>query len=354
MDHSYDKTYYTDLEDSQDMYSQDMDVSVTELNIESDATFIDVVRGYPHIYAKNLKDFKDKNVRERSWVEIASVMNCSVEDCQKRWIRLRDRFSKERRLRDAETRSGSGSTTGRKGFPLYENMMFLSEHIQSRKTYTNLQSANKRQPVINAHAALSCNSSSARTIQNPRSSISLSSSLSPSNSESRPFSSVSLASSRNTPSSQTCTRQQSSIPQNISLSRNSDLQSANQQQPAINAHAALSCISSSARTIQNPRSSISPSLSPSSPENVPFSSVSTSSRNTPSPQTCIPSRNSALLPAHSSSTQPSSHNVTIPATSPQSIVPPEFLSDFEGPTNTEASSQENISTPKRRYTCVVC
>ncbi|XP_024867321.1 uncharacterized protein LOC112451731, partial [Temnothorax curvispinosus] len=123
-------------------------------------------------------------------------------------------------------------------------MMFLSEHIQSRKTYTNLQSANKRQPVINAHAALSCNSSSARTIQNPRSSISLSSSLSPSNSESRPFSPVSLASSRNTPSSQTCTRQQSSIPQNISLSRNSDLQSANQQQPAINAHAALSCISS--------------------------------------------------------------------------------------------------------------
>lgn len=57
----------------------------------------------------------------------------TVEDCQRRWLRLREKFSKERRLRDAETRSSSGSATGRKEFSLYENMMFLSEHIQSRK-----------------------------------------------------------------------------------------------------------------------------------------------------------------------------------------------------------------------------
>jgi len=48
-------------------------------------------------------------------------------------MRLRERFLKERRLREAETRSGSGSTSGRKEFSLYQNMMFLSEHIQSRK-----------------------------------------------------------------------------------------------------------------------------------------------------------------------------------------------------------------------------
>lgn len=55
-----------------------------------------------------------------------------VENCQRRWLRLRERFAKERRLRDAETRSGSGSI-GRKEFLFYQNMMFLSEHIQSRK-----------------------------------------------------------------------------------------------------------------------------------------------------------------------------------------------------------------------------
>lgn len=75
MDHSYDKVYYIDSEDTQD--SQDMCVPMTELNTEADATLIDIVRGYPPIYAKNLKDFKDKNVRERSWAEIASVLNCS-------------------------------------------------------------------------------------------------------------------------------------------------------------------------------------------------------------------------------------------------------------------------------------
>lgn len=155
MDHLYDKIYYTDYEDTQDIYSQDLGVPVTELNTEADATFIDIVRSYPHL-AKNLKDFKDRNIRERSWEEIASVVNCSgmwnyidsqliyiyriqyvqlftVEDCQRRWLRLREKFTRERKLRDQETRSGSGSITGRNKFPLYPNMMFLSEHIQTRK-----------------------------------------------------------------------------------------------------------------------------------------------------------------------------------------------------------------------------
>jgi len=60
----------------QDIYSEDS-VSVTELNSEADATLIDIIRGYSHLYAKNLKDFKNKNVRERSWIEITSVLNCS-------------------------------------------------------------------------------------------------------------------------------------------------------------------------------------------------------------------------------------------------------------------------------------
>jgi len=60
----------------QDIYSEDS-VSVTELNSEADATLIDIIRGYSHLYAKNLKDFKNKNVREQSWIEITSVLNCS-------------------------------------------------------------------------------------------------------------------------------------------------------------------------------------------------------------------------------------------------------------------------------------
>jgi len=77
MDHSYEQPYCVDSESTlQDVYSEDS-VSVTELNSEADSTLIDLVRGYSHLYAKNLKDFKDKNVRERSWMEIASILNCS-------------------------------------------------------------------------------------------------------------------------------------------------------------------------------------------------------------------------------------------------------------------------------------
>ncbi|KAL0108613.1 hypothetical protein PUN28_015228 [Cardiocondyla obscurior] len=130
MDHLYDKQIYS----QSDVYFNEFeqDISLNEVNTEDDATLIDIIRGYPHLYAKNLKDFKNKNVREQSWLEIASILKCSVEDCQRRWLRLRDRFSKERRLRDTEIRSGSGRVPGRKEFCLYDNMMFLSEHIQSR------------------------------------------------------------------------------------------------------------------------------------------------------------------------------------------------------------------------------
>jgi len=55
-----------------------------------------------------------------------------VATCQNRWIRLRDRFSKEKRLRETETRSGS-EASHRSGFPLYNNMLFLENYVKRRK-----------------------------------------------------------------------------------------------------------------------------------------------------------------------------------------------------------------------------
>jgi len=46
-----------------------------------------------------------------------------VATCQNRWVRLRDRFIKEKRLRETETRSDSGASH-RSGFPLYNNIIF--------------------------------------------------------------------------------------------------------------------------------------------------------------------------------------------------------------------------------------
>lgn len=119
-----------DQEESENTSSWTDCESVTE----NDISLINLVRGYSHRYNKNSKDHKDKNMRDRSWEEIGSILKCSgmsnyidlkclkciyrnkcmnlftAEECEKRWVRLRERFSRERRLRDAETRSGSTTT----------------------------------------------------------------------------------------------------------------------------------------------------------------------------------------------------------------------------------------------------
>lgn len=60
-----------------------------------------------------------------------SIMSVTIE-CQNRWIRLRERYSKERRKIEFESRSGSGLSQ-RQGFAFYENMKFLNSHVQRRR-----------------------------------------------------------------------------------------------------------------------------------------------------------------------------------------------------------------------------
>ncbi|KAJ8929447.1 hypothetical protein NQ314_017858 [Rhamnusium bicolor] len=52
-------------------------------------------------------------------------------ECQNRWLRLRQHFSKERLLKDEETRSGREAPK-RKQWELYESMRFLEKHIKTK------------------------------------------------------------------------------------------------------------------------------------------------------------------------------------------------------------------------------
>ncbi|KYQ52422.1 Transcription factor Adf-1 [Trachymyrmex zeteki] len=93
---------------------------------------IDCVRGYPHLYNHQDKNFKNNLMKENSWKEIASVMKMSVSECQVQWTRLRDKFAREKRQMELETRSGSGASC-RITFALYETMLFLEKHIKRRQ-----------------------------------------------------------------------------------------------------------------------------------------------------------------------------------------------------------------------------
>ncbi|XP_011689336.1 PREDICTED: transcription factor Adf-1-like [Wasmannia auropunctata] len=107
---------------------------------ESDELLIDAVRAYPHLYNHQDRNFKDQMMKENSWKEISLAVNIPVSDCQNRWIRLRERFGKEKRQRELDSRSGSG-VSRRTGFTYYENMSFLNDHIKRRKTHTNISSS---------------------------------------------------------------------------------------------------------------------------------------------------------------------------------------------------------------------
>ncbi|XP_025159502.1 transcription factor Adf-1-like [Harpegnathos saltator] len=71
----------------------------------TDELLIDCVRGYHHLYNHQEKNFKDYLMKEDSWKEIASVMKISVSECQAQWIKLRDKFAREKRQKEIETRT---------------------------------------------------------------------------------------------------------------------------------------------------------------------------------------------------------------------------------------------------------
>lgn len=120
----------------------------------SDELLISCVNGYPQLYDKSSRHFKDATMKDNSWMEISKSLNipgekyifiycisflkCTIigliaSECRIRWKRLRERYGKEKRLRDLETRSGSGASTRRSTFLLFNNMLFLDKHMLRRK-----------------------------------------------------------------------------------------------------------------------------------------------------------------------------------------------------------------------------
>ncbi|KYM94041.1 Transcription factor Adf-1 [Cyphomyrmex costatus] len=102
-----------------------------------DELVIACVQSYTHLYNKKDKNYKDHLMKEQSWKKIAKTCNVSVDEVQYRWKRLKDRYTKERRLNENATRSGSGKQQN-KQWPLFESMKSLEKHIQRRRYRQNL------------------------------------------------------------------------------------------------------------------------------------------------------------------------------------------------------------------------
>ncbi|XP_029675951.1 uncharacterized protein LOC115243262 isoform X2 [Formica exsecta] len=130
----YDSYYYASSYQNED---EDFDDGENKNEMSGDALLISLVRDYPYLYNKELTDFKDSIKKQNAWVEIANVMGMTVEECQSRWMQLRERYSREKKQQQQETTTGSGASK-RKTFEFFDNMQFLERFVKRRRTMTNI------------------------------------------------------------------------------------------------------------------------------------------------------------------------------------------------------------------------
>jgi len=71
----FNKQYCTTIYNNE---NEDNQVYESEMGIcekGSDELLIDAIRNYPHLYNPALKEFKDSQMKENSWIEISNVMD---------------------------------------------------------------------------------------------------------------------------------------------------------------------------------------------------------------------------------------------------------------------------------------
>lgn len=96
----------------------------------------EAVRKYENLYNTSSKSYKDLQMVNNSWKEVALVVNAEEEVCRKRWRYLRDRFAKAKRR---VSKKRSADPAGRKSVPaLFTSLLWLDKHVKHRETTTNM------------------------------------------------------------------------------------------------------------------------------------------------------------------------------------------------------------------------
>ncbi|XP_030762686.1 uncharacterized protein LOC115887413 [Sitophilus oryzae] len=101
-----------------------------------DAALIELVEAHPCLYDKENILFKNKQFVENTWDKIATILNTPADLCIQRWVNLRHRYTKEKRI--AKT-IPSGSSAAGKIWEYYTNMSFLDNFIVQRNTSGNIK-----------------------------------------------------------------------------------------------------------------------------------------------------------------------------------------------------------------------
>ncbi|XP_050298531.1 uncharacterized protein LOC126737593 [Anthonomus grandis grandis] len=90
---------------------------------------------YPCIYDHENKDFKDYQIRENVWKEIAVILSKNPEECKIRWKNIRDNYFKNKRKQKLGT--GSAASSRPTKWTLLELLKFLELVKTERRRLQN-------------------------------------------------------------------------------------------------------------------------------------------------------------------------------------------------------------------------
>ncbi|XP_029348049.1 uncharacterized protein LOC107882666 [Acyrthosiphon pisum] len=108
-----------------------------EMNLED---LISLVQERQSIYDYKNKNHSNRNIQEQLWTEISDILKVPANECKAKWTTLRNSFSRE--LRQRKLPSGSGASSRKRQWYLFDNMLFLSDYVlQHKKMESNLSSS---------------------------------------------------------------------------------------------------------------------------------------------------------------------------------------------------------------------
>lgn len=98
-----------------------------------DEKLIELVKAHTFIYNKRDVEYRNKQKKEATWREIASILKSNPRDCIVRWTSIRDRYTREVRTRKLGLPTGPGASTKRP-WHLFNHLSFLDAFIKHRQT----------------------------------------------------------------------------------------------------------------------------------------------------------------------------------------------------------------------------
>jgi len=112
----------------------------------------EAVKKYEHLYNNtSSKTYRDTQMANNSWKEVARMLCTEESVCRKRWRYLRDKFAKAKR-RVQTKMSGGGDPGGRISIPaLYTSLQWLDAHIKHGVTTTNMTQVSQVEVSNGAH-----------------------------------------------------------------------------------------------------------------------------------------------------------------------------------------------------------